>query len=62
MAGTPLANREVELLSYCRMRICRDCKVDGKDCLNPSHKCCKCGCNMPAKTRVLNAKCPLAKW
>jgi hypothetical protein len=61
-AGTPLSSRAIELISRWRMRHCKACKVNGKPCLKPGNKCCQCNCDMEAKTRAVNAKCPLGKW
>jgi hypothetical protein len=69
LSGTPLANKEVELLARVRMRECDRCTTTDlsvtkleKPCLSPSKKCCVCYCDMEAKTRVLDAKCPIGKW
>ena len=39
-----------------RLAICKSC---------PEYKmmiCMKCGCFMPAKTRLKGAECPIGKW
>jgi hypothetical protein len=62
LAGTPLRNKAIEMLSRVRMRECTSCQVNMKPCLSATKHCCVCGCDMEAKTRALNAKCPLHKW
>jgi ribosomal protein L32 len=44
--------------SETRMNVCRQCEH-----LHPTTKLCmRCGCFMPAKTKIKNAHCPLGKW
>lgn len=63
LSKTALANNDVELLAKERLLICTGCKDgNGNACLNDAERCCRCGCDMQAKTRVLNAKCPIGKW
>lgn len=40
-----------------RMDICKTCPFMGKD-----QRCGKCGCFLPAKTRVKKSSCPIGKW
>lgn len=40
-----------------RYSICEDCPH-----LTITKQCTKCGCIMPAKTKLLHATCPLGKW
>lgn len=40
-----------------RYSICEDCPH-----LTITKQCTKCGCFMPAKTKLLHATCPLDKW
>jgi hypothetical protein len=40
-----------------RMAICSKCPFMGDD-----KRCGKCGCFLPAKTRVAKATCPIGKW
>lgn len=40
-----------------RYAICEGCEH-----LTVAKTCTKCGCFMPAKTKLLNATCPLQKW
>lgn len=63
ISNTALADSEVEKLAAMRMAACICCKTDqDQPCLIEQKRCCKCGCDMEAKTRVLGAKCPLGKW
>lgn len=63
ISKTILADSEVELLASERLLICTGCKdTAGNKCLNDTDRCCRCGCDMQAKTRALNAKCPINKW
>lgn len=63
LSATPLASTEIEALSAQRITHCNECKHDdGSSCLSPSQTCCRCGCDMQAKTRAVNAKCPVGKW
>jgi hypothetical protein len=41
-----------------RYDICKQCPMF----INISKQCKKCGCFMAAKTKLLNATCPLNKW
>jgi hypothetical protein len=40
-----------------RYEICQQCPQ-----LMVSKQCRECGCFMPAKTKLLHAKCPIGKW
>ena len=40
-----------------RMEICNSCPFKGDD-----QRCGKCGCFLPAKTRVKKATCPIGRW
>lgn len=40
-----------------RMEICKTCPFKGDDM-----RCGKCGCFLPAKTRVKKSTCPIGKW
>ena len=40
-----------------RMEICKSCPFMGDD-----KRCGKCGCFLPAKTRVKKASCPIGRW
>lgn len=40
-----------------RMDICKSCPFMGDD-----QRCGKCGCFLPAKTRVKKSSCPIGKW
>lgn len=62
ISKTGLADIEVETLATMRLKICGDCTKDGKPCLSDSKHCCRCGCDMEAKSRAINAHCPLGKW
>ena len=41
-----------------RYQTCLDCE----ELVPVTHQCRKCGCFMRAKTKLLHAVCPLAKW
>lgn len=41
-----------------RYNICKGCK----HFLNPVKMCKECGCNMPLKTWLKEASCPVGKW
>lgn len=40
-----------------RMEICNTCPFKGDD-----QRCGKCGCFLPAKTRVKKSTCPIGRW
>lgn len=40
-----------------RMEICNTCPFKGDD-----QRCGKCGCFLPAKTRVKKSSCPIGRW
>ena len=40
-----------------RMKICEGCPFMGAD-----KRCGKCGCFLPAKTRVKKSSCPIGRW
>jgi len=40
-----------------RMDICNTCPFKGDD-----QRCGKCGCFLPAKTRVKKSSCPIGRW
>ena len=49
---------EVKTQAMERLSTCRDCPQ-----LRPTLNTCKqCGCSMPAKVFLKNARCPLNKW
>lgn len=41
-----------------RFDICKQCP----ELINLTKQCKKCGCFMAAKTKILNAACPIGKW
>jgi hypothetical protein len=41
-----------------RMAICKDCEFF----VSLTQQCLKCGCIMPAKTKLPNSECPVHKW
>jgi len=41
-----------------RLSICRQCP----ELIKLTTQCKKCGCFMSAKTKLINATCPLSKW
>jgi hypothetical protein len=45
-------------ISEKRYNICLSCP----ELLNLTKQCKKCGCFMAAKTKILNAQCPIGKW
>ena len=52
-----MAQEQVDLARL-RLDICRRCPMYDHRLL----RCKKCGCFMPAKVQIKNAKCPLGKW
>ena len=48
---------EEELYTY-RLDICDKCP----ELIQLSQQCKKCGCVMPFKAKLKEAKCPLGKW
>lgn len=40
-----------------RYSICKECPH-----LTAAKTCTRCGCFMPAKTKLLHAECPIKKW
>ena len=40
-----------------RMDVCNTCPFKGKD-----QRCGKCGCFLPAKTRIAKSSCPIGLW
>lgn len=45
-------------ISEQRLEICKGCP----ELIQLTSQCKKCGCFMPAKTKLDAAKCPLGKW
>ena len=41
-----------------RFKICKSCP----ELVKLTSQCKKCGCFMPAKTKLKNATCPIGKW
>jgi hypothetical protein len=56
MAGNNILSDDVEINR--RKEICKACE----HIMSQGFLCSKCGCFMEAKTRILAAKCPIAKW
>lgn len=52
-----VTSEELNELSEKRMDICKKCTF-----LSSLKFCKKCGCYMPAKTKVLNEECPEKYW
>jgi hypothetical protein len=50
--------RSPEELQQYRMSICKSCEFF----VSFTQQCKKCGCIMPAKTRLADAFCPVHKW
>jgi hypothetical protein len=48
---------EDQQLRIQRLNICRQC-----DHLNKMEMCNFCGCFMPMKTKLEEARCPIGKW
>jgi hypothetical protein len=65
-----MLKEDTEKLSNLRMADCLLCDVtprpDNKNAVGPGlreQKYCKnCGCDMEAKTKVIDAKCPIGRW
>jgi len=54
----PNVERADESLSNKRYEICKACP----ELIKLTKQCKKCGCFMAAKTKLLDATCPLDKW
>lgn len=52
-----LMTEEERELAQSRIETCIECEH-----FTPVKSCTQCGCYMPAKTKVVNANCPLKKW
>lgn len=57
-AGAVLHGRTSQIERDTRYEKCRHCP----ELIQNSGRCAQCGCLMPAKTWIKNAKCPLGKW
>lgn len=44
-------------LPHARLATCQACPL-----YQANNRCADCGCYMPAKVQLLNAKCPKGKW
>ena len=51
-------NYTEEELSKARMDICLECDR----LIQLTKQCRECGCMMPLKVKLTNAKCPIGKW
>lgn len=52
-----------EQLSTARYAICAGTDTSPKcEFFLPNKKCQRCGCYMPAKTKLTKATCPVKKW
>ena len=54
----PMTKTSSEELSTSRISICQGCP----ELIKLTSQCKKCGCFMPAKTKLEAAKCPIGKW
>jgi hypothetical protein len=54
----PTAKRTEEDNADKRFEICKSCP----ELIKLTSQCKKCGCFMPAKTKLENAVCPIGKW
>ena len=54
----PNVERASEEVAEARMEICSKCP----EFISLTKQCKKCGCVMPAKTKLLEATCPIGKW
>lgn len=54
----PNAKRADESLANERYSICQACP----ELIKLTKQCKKCGCFMAAKTKLLDATCPIGKW
>lgn len=54
----PNETRAVEEVANLRYEICLQCPM----LISISKQCRKCGCFMAAKTKLLDATCPIGKW
>ena len=54
----PNVERADEQLAETRMNICNKCP----ELIGLTKQCKQCGCMMTAKTKLLQATCPIGKW
>jgi hypothetical protein len=54
----PLSDKATTDLVSKRLSVCESCDRF----LKPTKQCLECGCIMPLKVRLQQAKCPLNKW
>jgi hypothetical protein len=54
----PNVDRISEDIAQEKLSICQSCP----ELIKLTSQCKKCGCFMPAKTKLLNAQCPIGKW
>lgn len=54
----PNAERVDEHVAETRMNICNKCP----ELIGLTKQCKQCGCMMTAKTKLLQATCPIGKW
>lgn len=63
-----LLPEDMQALAGARMRACTSCHTTPTPQGAPTgpglrgDNCNSCSCYMPAKTKVLNAKCPIGRW
>lgn len=57
-ALNPMTKRVTEEEAQRRLEICKKCP----NLIQLTTQCTKCGCYMPAKTKLEAAKCPESKW
>jgi hypothetical protein len=57
LSKVKLLVEEAVILSNERMNVCNKCPFKSK-----KNTCKKCGCFLPAKTKVKLEKCPINKW
>lgn len=50
--------RALPEIAKLRMDVCKGCEYF----IKLTHQCKKCGCIMNAKTKLLDAECPMSKW
>jgi hypothetical protein len=61
LKGVGVPNEQIEELAAKRLEHCDACETNGAPTILGGH-CTLCGCLMSAKSRSINAKCPLGKW
>lgn len=54
-----ILEEDIVELSNKRMDVCKECKPYF---IKMTSRCGKCGCYLPAKTKVTSEQCPIKRW